>query len=648
MEGFDKFVEKTWSEIQVSDSDDMSKFTKKLKCLKEKICAWIKNKKENSNIQKKKLKADLVDIDLLLDKGEGDSNILNKRVFVSKSIQDIEKLETMEVAQKAKIKWAIEGDENSKYYHSILNKRRSQLVVRDSSRLHLNSDFHNKLTMEQKTDLECDITREEIKRAAWDCGIDKSPGPDEFSFGFYRRGSVIVNGTSIQLSHLSYADDAVFMGQWSDSNIEIIIQVLECFHRASGLRINMSKSSKVEDLMSRSRAWSDIINKLTDRLSKWKMKTLSVGGRLTLLKSIVGSMPIYHMSLFKVPKKILHSMESIRCHFFNGIDKSSKKPIWIKWDKVLAPKENEASVIKGIHGVDSNLNKNVNDKHPSIWLDIMKETMHLKNQGTDLCGFIQKKIGNGIDTSFWEEIWRGDSAFKFLYPRLYALEPCKSITVAEKLGHTNLASSFRRQPRGGIEQEQFLHLLTRLDDISLVDMRDMWSWSMDGTWEFFIVSVRKTIDESYLPEVSSKTRWIKIMPIKINIHAWKVKMDCLPTRLNISRRGMDIKSIPCLSCGMGVESTSHVFFTCNLVRQVWVKIANWWDVNYMDLSSYAKWLDWFSSLQLHPKHKNLFEGVCYAMWWYMWNFRNKSIFGLDPPNKASIYEDIISRSFFLD
>ncbi|GKD23921.1 hypothetical protein Tco_1225624 [Tanacetum coccineum] len=541
MEGFNKFVEKTWSEIQVSDSDDMLKFMKKLKCLKEKIRAWIKNKKENSNIQKKKLKADLVDIDLLLDKGEGDYDILNKRVFVSKSLQDIKKLETIEVAQKAKIKWAIEGDENSKYYHGILNKRRSQLAVR----------------------------------------------------------GILVNGTWIDSPRLTDSLLDSIIGQWSDSNIEIIIQVLECFHRASGLLINMSKSkimgisvdksiveqaaskigcailmapfsylgSKVGDLMSSSRAWSDIINKLTDRLSKWKMKTLSVGGRLTLLQSILGYMPIYHMSLFKVPKEILHTMESIRCHFFNGIDKSSKKLIWIKWDKVLAPKEkgglgvlslyalNRAllfkwvwrfrtqtnsiwtKVIKGIHGVDGNMNKNVKDKHPSIWLDIVKETMHIKNQGTDLCGFIQKKIGNGIDTSFWEEIWRGDSAFKFLYPRLYALEPCKSITVAEKLGHTNLASSFRRQPRGGIEQEQFLHLSTRLDDTSLVDMRDRWSWSLDGTGEFFVAYVRKTIDESYLPEVSSKTRWIKIMPIKINIHAWKVKMDCLPTRLNISRRG---------------------------------------------------------------------------------------------------------------
>ncbi|GKD85077.1 hypothetical protein Tco_1356231 [Tanacetum coccineum] len=123
--------------------------------------------------------------------------------------------------------------------------------------------------------------------------------------------------------------------------------------------------------------------------------------------------------------------------------------------------------------------------------------------------------------------------------------------------------------------------MARLNDTTLVDMHDMWSWSLDGTGEYFVASVRKMIDDSYLPSVSSKTRWINVVPIKINIHAWKVKLDCLPTRLNISRRA----------------------------KEVLVKIANWWDVNYMDLSSYEDWIDWFSKLHLQSKQKKLFEGI---------------------------------------
>ncbi|GKF23313.1 hypothetical protein Tco_0075635 [Tanacetum coccineum] len=61
--------------------------------------------------------------------------------------------------------------------------------------------------------------------------------------------------------------------------------------------------SKVGGLMSRIQSWDEIMNTLAARLSKWKMKTLSIGGRLTLLKSVLGSMPIYHLSLFKAPSK---------------------------------------------------------------------------------------------------------------------------------------------------------------------------------------------------------------------------------------------------------------------------------------------------------------------------------------------------------
>nr|GEW00392.1 RNA-directed DNA polymerase, eukaryota [Tanacetum cinerariifolium] len=94
-----------------------------------------------------------------------------------------------------------------------------------------------------------------------------------------------------------------------------------------------------------------------------------------------------------------------------------------------------------------------------------------------------------------------------------------------------------------------------------------------GSGEFTIMSVRKLINDFMLPEVSSKTRWIKGVPIKVNVHAWKVKLDGLPTRLNISRRGIDIEFILCPMCGKA--------------------ISRWWDIDYMEISSYKEW--WYQS-----------------------------------------------------
>ncbi|GJU52410.1 hypothetical protein Tco_1226124 [Tanacetum coccineum] len=85
------------------------------------------------------------------------------------------------------------------------------------------------------------------------------------------------------------------------------------------------------------------------------MKTLSIGGRFTLLKSVLGSMPIYHMSIFKVPMRVLQRLESIRSHFFNGNDLHGKKMSWVKWEKVLASKENGGLGVSRLYALNRGL-----------------------------------------------------------------------------------------------------------------------------------------------------------------------------------------------------------------------------------------------------------------------------------------------------
>ncbi|GKE82719.1 RNA-directed DNA polymerase, eukaryota, reverse transcriptase zinc-binding domain protein [Tanacetum coccineum] len=44
---------------------------------------------------------------------------------------------------------------------------------------HIDMPFPNSLSTDQQKDLECMVSKEEVKRAVWDCGTDKSPGPDD-------------------------------------------------------------------------------------------------------------------------------------------------------------------------------------------------------------------------------------------------------------------------------------------------------------------------------------------------------------------------------------------------------------------------------------------------------------------------------------
>nr|GFA87768.1 RNA-directed DNA polymerase, eukaryota [Tanacetum cinerariifolium] len=75
---------------------------------------------KNSKIM---LKSKIANVELVIDKGNASEEVIYKRLEIVNSINELEKQQAMEMAQKAKIKWAIEGDDNSKYYHGILNKK---------------------------------------------------------------------------------------------------------------------------------------------------------------------------------------------------------------------------------------------------------------------------------------------------------------------------------------------------------------------------------------------------------------------------------------------------------------------------------------------------------------------------------------------
>ncbi|GJY47483.1 RNA-directed DNA polymerase, eukaryota, reverse transcriptase zinc-binding domain protein [Tanacetum coccineum] len=879
-DGFDKFVEDSWKEIRVSGTNDYVCFTKKLRILKDKIKKWIRLYKDRTSGQMNILKSELSKLDSDLDKGVGDKIDVQRRQEIICKIQDLEKNEAIESAQKAKIKWAIEGDENSKYYHGVINKKRSNLAIRGvqvdgkwveppslvkkafydhfkrqfehsgMTDISLDREFSKRVSSDQVEDMERGVSKEEIKRAVWDCEgdvikaitwffhhgsipnggnpsfitlIPKIPNANmvkdfrpisligsiykiiakilanrlvtvlgdlvsdtqsafvkdrqildgpfilnelaqwckkkrkqsmvfkvdfEKAYDFVRwefidtilkkigfgdkwckwiggclrssRGSVLVNGSptvefqffkglkqgdplspflfilvmeslhvsfqrvvdgglfsgikldnSITISHLFYADDAIFMGQWNRNNLAVMTRVLDIFHQASGLRINMIKSkilgisvepdtvekaakkigctvlklpfnylgSKVGDLMSRSMSWNEVLEKMVTRLSRWKQKTISIGGRLTLLKSVLGSIPIFHMSMFKVPKTVLKAMEAIWARFFNRSDISSRKPCWVSWKKAMASKESGglgvaslfalnralmlkwvwhfitqkeslwARVIKAIHGEEGKIGKKVYSSFPSIWLSIIQEMGVLKSKGIDFLSYIKLKCGDGSRTSFWEDLWRGDVAFKDLVPRLYMLENMKDVTVAVKLAHEDLEWSFRRKSRSGIEQHQLELLQEKIDDVILSSSYDRWAWSLEGSGEFSVSSLRKVIDLNYLPRSSLKTRWIKEVLIKINIHAWKVSNDYLPTRLNLSRRGLDIESIVCPLYNILAESSSHLFFLCDVSQQIMRKIMRWWELDFQEINSYNEWVNWMLNIRLSSNSKKVFEGI---------------------------------------
>lgn len=178
-----------------------------------------------------------------------------------------------------------------------------------------------------------------------------------------------VGSNLVDVSHLQYADDALIIGKWSLENAKNLCRILRCFHMATGLKVNFSKSkvfgvgvnnealinfASVLKLQPSSLPctylglplganlnigsnWGPIIEKFHKKLTTWKAKTLSYGGRLTLLKSVLGALGTYFFSLFKAPKCVLNYLEKLRRNFFWGGSLESNKMSWIAWKKVCSP-----------------------------------------------------------------------------------------------------------------------------------------------------------------------------------------------------------------------------------------------------------------------------------------------------------------------
>ncbi|GKF84931.1 RNA-directed DNA polymerase, eukaryota [Tanacetum coccineum] len=189
---------------------------------------------------------------------------------------------------------------------------------------------------------------------------------------------------------------------------------------------------------------------------------------------------------------------------------------------------------------------------------------------------LKEKISNHVGVaSFWNDVWLSESPLKQCFPRLFALKDDKIVLVFDKLNDPSLIESFRRTPRGVIEDSQLNSLAENLAGVILTSQNDTWVWSLEFSGLFSVKSARVCIDDFFLPYMGVSTRWVNVIPIKINIFAWRMSLDKLPTRLNLSLCGIEIPSIICPICSIAGESSSHIFFQCHVARELLCKVARW-------------------------------------------------------------------------
>ncbi|XP_021980428.1 uncharacterized protein LOC110876569 [Helianthus annuus] len=214
--GFSDLVKHLCQNFFFNGPADMALLVK-LRWLKNNIKAWLKAEKVRSDgeysvkknrIQSLEREAELRPL------GDGE---LNERAECISFIMEVDRRKQMDAKQKSRSRWALEGDENSAFYHNVINANISNnringlivngvwcsnpVLVKESFFDFFANQFVEPMNarpavicqnLVSLSDAEANILVEpfslmEIKEAIWSCVGDRAPGPDGFNFKFIKK-----------------------------------------------------------------------------------------------------------------------------------------------------------------------------------------------------------------------------------------------------------------------------------------------------------------------------------------------------------------------------------------------------------------------------------------------------------------------------
>ncbi|MCI16424.1 ribonuclease H protein, partial [Trifolium medium] len=196
------------------------------------------------------------------------------------------------------------------------------------------------------------------------------------------------------------------------------------------------------------------------RLSSWKNRYVSLGGRVSVLSSI----PVFYLSFLKLPSKARKAIVRIQRNFLWGGAAGVRDKIpWVSWKDVCRPKCEGGLGVRDLKwfnmsllakwrwrllGEDDLLWKKVLDARygdvarPILtigrgnnfslwWKDLVGLGVERGLVGDWTHDVFIKKLGNGGSTRFWLDHWIGVAPLKEVFPRLYNISLQMDFTIQQ-------------------------------------------------------------------------------------------------------------------------------------------------------------------------------------------------------------------------
>ncbi|WJX67033.1 hypothetical protein P8452_51532 [Trifolium repens] len=527
-----------------------------------------------------------------------------------------------------------------------------------------------------------------------------------------------VGRRGVVISHLQYADDTLCIGEATLENLWALKAILRGFEMVSGLKVNFWKSNILgvnvsHQFMSaasvflncrigsipfkylglpvganirREATWEPLLNSLRNRLGCWENRFISLGGRITLLNSVLNSIPIFYLSFLKIPILVWKKIRRIQREFLWGGRGGRKKINWIKWDVVCQPKSLGGLGVRDIRAVNISLLvkwrwRLLEDDHV-LWKEVLKgkygegvigrvelgdesKPWYSSTWWKDICSIginldqnwfshqVIKKLGDGSHTSFWKDAWVGDVLLCVKFPRLFSIVSNKEATVAE-LWSPGVGSGWNLSWRRNLfvwETTLLEELMVLLGPIVLSTERDDWGWRPEQGGGFTVNSTyslvvnllieRRTV--TLAQELAFKAIWKCSAPSKVAGLIWMILHDKAPTRDNLIRRQIISENggqQGCVFCGNQFETAQHLFLYCPVTMQIWERVFAWLNLHFLLPHNILSLLIYVATT---PGTKYLRRGLVMiwcAVIWSVWRHRNRIVFENGVLDGVELLDDI--------
>lgn len=419
---------------------------------------------------------------------------------------------------------------------------------------------------------------------------------------------------------LFYADDALFFIKPEEQQLQMLQAILNAFASISGLRVNLEKSEilstatqhmsnaelaqimtckegrfplqylglPLSDSALTKQDFIPLIQKINRRLPGWAAKLLTIAGRLTLVNAVLTSIPIYLMSVCKLPVWVIEEIDKTRRNFFwKGGAQNERKIHLANWPMLCKPKK-----MGGMGILDLRIfNKAILSKWYWQWQakeEKMWKSLFLSiycTQGTHgvhqsyffriqlkyvigFCDcFIQRIVGQGNTIQLWDHDW-GMGILKHNLSVLYSYTLQEDATL--KQFYQSSDQSWYRPVMSEQATEQ-LELLQRMKEqyntgnqggnLSNTQPDDA-TWRMSANGEFRVQSAYLTMKNG--PHIGSEVRriWGVKAPHRFKIFAWLLIHNKILTTDNLKKRGYNLPGM-CFMCRSADETVNHLFNKCH-------------------------------------------------------------------------------------